>query len=122
MFAPVLTGDVLALGSSVHPHRTVQFCGASSNGDLFDLLAEHEITDVRKNWHWGKALMARAIESSVVGDGHPAAGTTRQVVEAVNVILRIRSVGFLRSLARERVDPVTGRAVARKTVGGAAKT
>jgi hypothetical protein len=30
MLAPVLTGDVLALGSSVHPHRAVQFGGASS--------------------------------------------------------------------------------------------
>ena len=30
MAAPVLTGDVLAFRSSVHPHRTVQFCGASS--------------------------------------------------------------------------------------------
>ena len=30
MLAPVPTGDNLALGSSVHPHRAVQFCGASS--------------------------------------------------------------------------------------------
>ena len=30
MLAPVLTGDFLALGSSVHTHRAVQFCGASS--------------------------------------------------------------------------------------------
>ncbi len=32
ILAPVLTGDVLAFRSSVHPHRAVQFCGASSNG------------------------------------------------------------------------------------------
>ena len=31
MIAPVLTGDVLALGSRVHPHRFAQFCGASSH-------------------------------------------------------------------------------------------
>jgi len=33
MLAPVLTGDVLAFRSSVHPHRAVQFCGASSLND-----------------------------------------------------------------------------------------
>ena len=30
IFAPVLASDILALRSSFHPHRTVQFCGASS--------------------------------------------------------------------------------------------
>ena len=34
IFAPVLTGDVLAFRSSVHPHRAVQFHGASSDRSL----------------------------------------------------------------------------------------
>ena len=34
ILAPVLTGDVLALGSSVHPHRDVQFCRASSSAAI----------------------------------------------------------------------------------------
>lgn len=84
------------------------------NRGLFDLLAAHGIADVRKDKQWGKALMVRAIEQPVFGAEDPRAGTKRPIVEAVEVILRIQNVGFQRSLARERVDPVTGRAMPRE--------
>lgn len=31
LLAPVFSGEILALRSSVNPHRAVQFCGASSD-------------------------------------------------------------------------------------------
>lgn len=88
-----------------------------SNGDLFKLLACHGMSDVGKDAQWGKALMVQAITQPLFGPDDPRSGSKRQIVEAVEVVLRMQDVGFRRSIARERVDPVTGRAVQRKADG-----
>lgn len=87
------------------------------NRDLFALLADHGISDVRKDELWGKSLMVHAIEQPLFGAEDPRTGSKRPIVEAVEVVLRIQDVGFLRSLAREHVDPVTGRVVPREDRG-----
>ena len=46
MLAPVLTGDILALGSSVHPHRIVQFAGPAPNGYMITRDATPTVIDV----------------------------------------------------------------------------
>lgn len=97
-----------ALSSATHSIR--------GNNDLFALLAERGISDVKKDEAWGKALMEKAITQPLFGAEDARAGTKRPVVAAVEVIIRMQDVGFLRSLAREKVDSVTGRAVPR--VGG----
>lgn len=97
-----LTTRILGAGPSV-----------TSNGELFSLLADHGVSDVGKDERWGKTLMAHAIAHPTFGDDDARAGKRRPVLEAVEVILRIRRVGFLRSVARERVDPFTGRSISR---------
>ncbi len=83
------------------------------NGDLSKLLVSHGRPDVRKDERWGKALMMKAIAQPMFGSDDSRSGSKRQIVEAVEVILRMQDVGFLRSTAVERVDPDSGRAVSR---------
>jgi len=87
--------------------------GVTNNLELLQLLSEGGISDVSKHAGWGRALMSHAIQHPHFGADDPRSGTKRQIVEAVEVILRIGSIGFQRSLARERVDPSSGRAVPR---------
>jgi transposase InsO family protein len=71
MLAPVLTGDVLALGSSVHPHRAVQFCGASSDRVCSGNGIEHRTTKPNHPWTNGQVeRMNRTIKEATVKRYH----------------------------------------------------
>lgn len=87
--------------------------GVKSNRELLALLADQGISDVSKHAGWGRALMSHAIKHPYFPDDDPRSGAKRQIIEAVEVIIRIQGIGFQRSLARERVDPSSGRAVPR---------
>jgi hypothetical protein len=77
------------------------------------LLTTHGVTNVRKSEKWGKELMMHAITQPVFPDDDPRAGTVRPIVEAARLIIKVQDIGFLRSTSQERVDPISGRAIAR---------
>lgn len=84
-----------------------------SNKDLFELLGSNGITGVGKEETWSRALIQCAIAHREFSARDVRAGARRPVVEAVEVLVRMQDVGFLRSLEREKVDAATGRSVAR---------
>ena len=92
--------EMLALASTVH-----------SNHDLISLTKSHGITSLRKSESWGKALMKFAIANPIFPAGDARAGKQRPIVEAAELLIRMQDIGFFRSIAAERVDPQTGKAV-----------
>ena len=70
MLAPVLTGDVLAFRSSLHPHRVVRFCGASS-------VPARQTSGLRRPFHFvGKIRLPRSMP---VGATTPRKGGTTRI-------------------------------------------
>ena len=64
---------------------------------------------LRKSESWGKALMELAITHPLFPVGDKRAGQKRPIIEAAELLLRIKDVGFFRSLAAERVDSCSGK-------------
>lgn len=57
--------------------------------------------------------MLRAIIQPLFLNDYPRSGQKRPIVEAAELIIRARDIGFRRSLSRERMDSGTGQIVSR---------
>jgi hypothetical protein len=82
-----------------------------NHGTLSALLESEGLGKVSKGISWGKTLMTYAMENPRFPEGHARVGELRPVVEAAHLLFRMQDIGFLRSLASERVDPDTGQTV-----------
>ncbi len=67
------------------------------------------LTEVDKGEDWGAALMAYAIEHRTYPVGHLNAGRVRELVEIAQTLVRAQGAQFGVSLARETIDPTTGK-------------
>lgn len=82
-----------------------------NNKDLFTLCKENGLTHLRKGESWGKALMEVAISSPTFPLGDAREKKKRPIVEVASLLIRMRDVGFSRSVSAERLDPVSGRMI-----------
>lgn len=82
-----------------------------NNNDLIALAKDHGITNFRKSESWGKALMELAITNPVFPASDARAGQPRPIAEAAELLVRMRDIGFFRSMAAERVDSQSGKIV-----------
>lgn len=64
---------------------------------------------VCKNEIWGATLMRRALAKPELPATHAHAGTQRPLVEAASYIVRSTRSGYLRSIAKLKVNPDTGK-------------
>jgi hypothetical protein len=55
--------------------------------------------------------MEHAIQAPNFPHGHSREGQKRPLIEVAELLIRMRDIGFIRSLTVERVDPKTGRTV-----------
>lgn len=62
-----------------------------------------------KNEAWGATLMQRALTEPTLPADHVRGGRKRQLVEAANYVIRATQSGYLRSVAKLRVNPETGK-------------
>lgn len=96
--------------ADVLPH--VQSAGSA--GEFFQKF--HQATALRevgKREDWGAALMEYAIDHRTLPAGHAKSGQTRPLLEIAQILVRAQRAPFLLSLAREKVDPATGKIVSR---------
>lgn len=91
-----------------------QIAGAKSGKEFFGLLRQVGIDGVSKGEKWGEALMNYAIKHPVFPEKDPRAGKERGVIDAARTLIRAQSVGYLRSVEVEVVDPQTGKMVQRQ--------
>lgn len=86
-----------------------QASSVRNNGDLIALLKKSGLTNFRKNESWGKALMELAIQCPVFPQGDMREGQERPLVEVAKLLIRMREIGFSRSVAVERIDSINGK-------------
>ena len=88
---------------------------SACSGDEFFQKFHHatDLREVGKGEGWGAALMAYAIDHRTLPAGHARSGQTRPLLEIAQILVRAQRAPFLQSLAREKVDPTTGKIVTR---------
>lgn len=76
--------------------------------EFFDLLRDHQITEISKGYNWGQAIMKYALNNAKFPVGHAKEGETRPLIKAVEYLARSRSVPYLTQLRQMRINPTTG--------------
>ncbi|MYN02124.1 hypothetical protein GTP41_08405 [Pseudoduganella sp. DS3] len=79
-----------------------------NNNDLWKVLSQVGLTDVRKGEAWGRALMEYAISHPYKNLNGQVENQQRMIIEAATLLVRMRDIGFLRASALEEMDPETG--------------
>ncbi|NHQ86274.1 hypothetical protein HA050_09110 [Iodobacter sp. HSC-16F04] len=82
-----------------------------SNNDLSALFAKHGIGNLQKSESWGKALMDLAIMRPEFPAEDNRVGQKRSIVEAAELLIRMRDIKFSLSTSLERIDSHSGRVV-----------
>lgn len=96
------------------PSVLPQIASAKSGKEFFSLLRQAGVDGVSKGEKWGEALMNYAIKHPVFPEKDPRAGKERGVIDAARTLIRAQSVGYLRSVDFEVIDPQTGKMVQRQ--------
>jgi len=96
------------------PSVLPKIASAKSGKEFFNLLRHVGIDGVSKGEKWGEALMNYAIKHPVFPEKDPRAGKERGVIDAARTLIRAQSVGYLRSVHIEVIDPETGKMVQRQ--------
>jgi hypothetical protein len=87
--------------------------GITSGKEFFAALRGTSCEGIDKGERWGTALMKYALNNERLPAGHGKAEQVRQVIKIAQMILRSLQSGYLRSIERSRIDPLTGEVVPR---------
>lgn len=109
--ASIEAASQIASNAAIPSRQDIATAGASAkSGKEFEAgLKSIGFGSVCKNELWGATLMRRALSDPTLPATHAQAGAERPLVDAASYIVRGTRSGYLRSIAKLKVNPDTGK-------------